>query len=45
MNKYINLVAKLCPLFHAHFEAHKRHLEEQEEIKLKLATYFYFFNF
>lgn len=36
MNRYINLVAKVCPLFPLHFEAHKRHVEEQEELRLKL---------
>lgn len=36
MKKYINLVMKVCPLFYAHFEAHKRHLEEQEQQMKKL---------
>jgi hypothetical protein len=35
MKRYISLIAKVCPLFHAHFEAHKRHVEEQENLKLK----------
>ncbi len=35
MKRYINLIAKVCPLFHVHFEAHKRHVEEQENIRLK----------
>lgn len=36
MNKYIDLITRTCPLFHAHFEAHKRHLEEIERQRLKL---------
>jgi hypothetical protein len=35
MNRYINLVAKVCPLFHAHFEAQKRHLEDMEKNRIK----------
>lgn len=31
MNRYINLINKVCPLFYAHLEAHKRHLEEQQK--------------
>lgn len=36
MNKYIELITKICPLFHAHLEAHKRHLEEMEQKRRKL---------
>ena len=36
MSKYIELIAKCCPLFHAHFEAHKRNLEEIEHKRIKL---------
>lgn len=31
MQKYINLVVKVCPLFTAHLEANKRHLEEEQK--------------
>lgn len=36
MNKYIELITKICPLFSVHLEAHKSHLEEIENNKLKL---------
>jgi hypothetical protein len=36
MKRYVELIAKCCPLFHVHFEAHKRHLEEIEKKKIKL---------
>lgn len=35
MEKYIELITRICPLFHAHFEAHKRNLEEMEQKRLK----------
>lgn len=35
MRRYIELLAKVCPLFTAHLEAHKRHLEELEEKRKK----------
>lgn len=36
MKKYIHLIAKCCPLFHVHFEAHQRHLKEIEQNRIKL---------
>ncbi|CAF1001210.1 unnamed protein product [Brachionus calyciflorus] len=30
MDRYINLINKVCPLFYAHLEAHKRNLEEEQ---------------
>jgi hypothetical protein len=33
--KYIDVVNKVCPLFYAHLEAHKRHLEEEEQKRQK----------
>lgn len=36
MKKYIELITKICPLFHAHLEAHKSHLEEMEQKRRKL---------
>lgn len=36
MNKYIEHITNACPLFKVHLEAHKSHLEEIENKKLKL---------
>jgi len=35
MKKYVEVISRVCPLFHAHFEAHERHLEEMKQNKLK----------
>lgn len=35
MNKYVEIIKKSCPLFHVHYEAHVRHLEEIEKKRLK----------
>jgi hypothetical protein len=35
MNKYIELITKICPLFHAYLEAHKSHIEEMEQRRKK----------
>lgn len=36
MKKYVEIIKKSCPLFHVHYEAHMRHLEEIEKQRLKL---------
>merc|ERR1712127_446728 len=36
MTRYIDIIGKACPLFHAHFEAHKRQHEEKEKERKRL---------
>lgn len=44
MKKYIEVISRACPLFHAHLEAHKRNLEEMEQKRLKYVHKFYLFD-